>query len=49
MHSDNYLTLLLTRQDTTISVGKTRSCESRGTKCAQSGSIPLRDKEGSAR
>ena len=40
------LTLLLTRQGTAISVGTNRSCESRGTKCAQSGSIPLGDKEG---
>ena len=42
------LTLLLTRQDTTIFVGKKRSCEPRGMKCAQSRSIPLRAKEGSA-
>jgi hypothetical protein len=42
------LTLLLARQCTAISVGKKRSCESRGTKCAQSGSTPLGDKEGSA-
>ncbi len=42
------LTLLSTRQDTTISVGKRRSCESRGMKCAQLGSIPLSDKQGSA-